>query len=208
MSKTNLFHVQVIIICASKIMNNMKNILITIAIILILLAAAFISGYFVKSCEKKPQPSIIRDTTTTIDTLRYKDTVFYPKPIFVEKPIYDSIIDTVFVIQDYYSGKIYEYNFKDSNLCIKSNIIIHKNQLVSLFNEYEIYRKTTTITNTITQPTPELMALIGAGFDAYNYKLGLNISAGVYYKKNIVSIYYDPLLKSFGIVYKRAIIIK
>jgi len=189
-------------------MDKIKNILITIAIILLLLAAAFISGYFVKSCEKKPQPSIIRDTTTTIDTLRYKDTVFYPKPIFVEKPIYDSIIDTVFVIQDYYSGKIYEYNFKDSNLCIKSNIIIHKNQLVSLFNEYEIYRKTTTITNTITQPTPELMALIGAGFDAYNYKLGLNISAGVYYKKNIVSIYYDPLLKSFGIVYKRAIIIK
>lgn len=189
-------------------MNNLKNILLTIAIILILLAAAFISGYFVKSCEKQPQPSIIRDTTTTIDTIRYKDTVFYPKPIEVIKPIYDSIIDTVFVIQDYYSGKIYEYNFKDSNLSIKSNIIIHKNQLVSLFNEYEIYRKTTTITNTITQPAPELMALIGAGFDVYNYKLGLNISAGVYYKKNIVSIYYDPLLKSFGIVYKRAIIIK
>ena len=189
-------------------MNNLKNILITIAIILILLAAAFISGYFVKSCEKKPQPSIIRDTTTTIDTIRYKDTVFYPKPIEVIKPIYDSIIDTVFVIQDYYSGKIYEYNFKDTNIKFHAGIMIHKNALVSFIPEYEIYRKTTTITNTITQPAPELMALIGAGFDVYNYKLGLNLTAGVYYKKNIVSIYYDPLLKSFGIVYKRAIVIK
>ena len=189
-------------------MNNLKNILITIAIILILLAAAFISGYFVKSCEKQPQPSIIRDTTTTIDTIRYKDTVFYPKPVEVLKPIYDSIIDTVYVINDYYTGKIYEYNFKDTNIKFHAGIMIHKNALVSFIPEYEIYRKTTTITNTITQPEPELMALIGAGFDVYNYKLGLNLTAGVYYKKNIVSIYYDPLLKSFGIVYKRAIIIK
>lgn len=189
-------------------MNKLKNILITIAIILILLAAAFISGYFVKSCEKKPQPSIIRDTTTTIDTIRYKDTVFYPKPIEVLKPIYDSIIDTVFVINDYFTGKIFEYGFKDTNITFKAGIMLHKNTIVSLIPEYEIYRKTTTITNTITQPAPELMALIGAGFDVYNYKLGLNLTAGVYYKKNIVSIYYDPLLKSFGIVYKRAIIIK
>lgn len=189
-------------------MDKIKNILFKIAFILLFLAVAFFSGYFVKSCEKKPQPSIIRDTVVNIDTLRYKDTVFYPKPVEVIKPVFDSIIDTVFIIQDYYSGKIYEYNFKDSNLSIKSNIIIHKNQLVSLFNEYEIYRKTTTITNTVTIPAPELMALIGAGFDVYNYKLGLNLTAGVYYKKNIVSIYYDPLLKSFGIVYKRAIIIK
>ena len=189
-------------------MNNIKNILITIAIILILLAAAFISGYFVKSCEKQPQPSIIRDTTTTIDTIRYKDTVFYPKPVEVLKPIYDSIIDTVFVINDYFTGKIFEYGFKDTNIKFHAGIMIHKNALVSFIPEYEIYRKTTTITNTITKPAPELMALIGAGFDVYNYKLGLNLTAGVYYKKNIISIYYDPLLKSFGIVYKRAIIIK
>ena len=189
-------------------MDKLKNILLTIVIILILLGAAFTSGYFVKSCQKQPEVSIIRDTTTTIDTISFKDTIYYPKPIEILKPVYDSIIDTVFVIQDYYSGKIYEYNYKDSNLCIKSNIIIHKNQLVSLFNEYEIYRKTTTITNTITQPEPELMALVGGGIDVYNYKLGLQVTAGIYYKKNIISIYYDPLLKSYGVVYKRAIVIK
>jgi len=190
-------------------MDKIKNYIIFSLVILILCGLCTFLGYKYIELKNKPANQIISTITEVqIDTIQFTDSLFYPVPVIIEKPIYDSIIDTVFVIQDYYSGKIYEYNFKDSNLCIKSNIIIHKNQLVSLFNEYEIYRKTTTITNTITQPAPELMALIGAGFDAYNYKLGLNISAGVYYKKNIVSIYYDPLLKSFGIVYKRAIIIK
>jgi len=189
-------------------MDKLKNILLTIAIILILLAAAFTSGYFVKSCQKQPEASIIRDTTTTIDTISFKDTIYYPKPIEILKPVYDSIIDTVFVIQDYFTGKIFEYGFKDTNITFKAGIMLHKNSIVSLIPEYEIYRKTTTITNTITQPAPELMALVGGGIDVYNYKLGLQVTAGVYYKKNIISIYYDPLLKSYGVVYKRAIIIK
>lgn len=190
-------------------MDKLKNYIIISLVILILLGLCTLFGYLYYNEKNKPANQIISTITEVqIDTIQFTDSLFYPVPVIVEKPVFDSIIDTVYVINDYYTGKIYEYNFKDSNLCIKSNIIIHKNQLVSLFNEYEIYRKTTTITNTITQPEPELMALIGAGFDVYNYKLGLNISAGVYYKKNIVSIYYDPLLKSFGIVYKRAIIIK
>jgi hypothetical protein len=189
-------------------MNKLKNILLTIAVILILLAVSFTSGYFVKSCQKQPEASIIRDTTITTDTIRYKDTIYNLMPIEVLKPVYDSIIDTVFVIDDYYTGKIFEYGFKDTNITFKAGIMLHKNSIVSLIPEYEIYRKTTTITNTITQPGPELMALVGGGFDVYNYKLGLQVTAGIYYKKNIISIYYDPLLKSYGVVYKRAIIIK
>jgi hypothetical protein len=190
-------------------MDKLKNYIIFSLVILILLGLCTLFGYLYYNEKNKTANQIISTITEVqIDTIQFTDSLFYPVPVIIEKPIYDSIIDTVYVINDYYTGKIYEYNFKDSNLSIKSNIIIHKNQLVSLFNEYEIYRKTTTITNTITQPEPEFMALIGAGFDVYNYKLGLNLTAGVYYKKNIVSIYYDPLLKSFGIVYKRAIIIK
>lgn len=190
-------------------MNNLKNILITIAIILILLAAAFISGYFVKSCEKKPQPSIIRDTTTTIDTIRYKDTVFYPKPVEVLKPIYDSIIDTVFVINDYFTGKIFEYGFKDTNITFKAGIMLHKNTIVSLIPEYEIYRKTTTITNNIvTNEPPKFMLFAGGGIDYCNNQLGLNFSVSVYFDKNDVGIFYDPILKAFGISYKRALIYK
>lgn len=190
-------------------MDKIKNYIIILLVFLILTGLCAFLGYkYIQLRNKPPQTIISTVTVTRIDTLKYTDTLMYPQPIEVIKPIYDSIIDTVFVINDYYSGKIYEYNFKDTNISIKSNIVIHKNQLISLFNDYEIYRKTTTINNTVTIPPPELMALIGAGFNVYNYKLGLNISTGVYYKKNIVSIYYDPLLKSFGICYKRAIIIK
>ena len=130
-------------------MTKLKNILFKIAFILLFIAVTFFSGYLVKSCEKKPQPSIISDTIVNIDTLRYKDTVFYPKPVEVIKPVFDSIIDTVYVINDYYTGKIYEYNFKDTNLTFKAGIMLHKNSLVYLIPEYEIYRKTTTITNNI-----------------------------------------------------------
>lgn len=189
-------------------MDKLKNILFKIAFILLFIAVAFFSGYLVKSCEKKPQPSIISDTIVNIDTLRYKDTIFYPKPVEVIKPVFDSIIDTVYVIQDYYSGKIYEYNFKDTNIKFHAGIMLHKNSLVSFIPEYEIYRKTTTITNNIvTNDPPKYIIMLGGGIDYYN-KLGLNISASLYFNKNDVGVFYDPILKGFGITYKRAIIIK
>ena len=49
--------------------------------------------------------------------------------------------------------------------------------------------------------------MLGGGIDYYN-KLGLNISASLYFNKNDVGVFYDPILKGFGITYKRAIIIK
>ena len=190
-------------------MDKIKNYIIISLVILILCGLCTMFGYLYYKEKNKPANQIISTITEVqIDTIQFTDSLFYPVPVIIEKPVFDSIIDTVYVINDYYTGKIYEYNFKDTNIKFHAGIMIHKNALVSFIPEYEIYRKTTTITNTITQPAPELMALIGAGFDVYNYKLGLNLTAGVYYKKNILSIYYDPLLKSFGIVYKRAIIIK
>ena len=194
-------------------MDKIKNILITIAIILLLLAAMFFCGYFVKSCEKKPQPSIIRDTTTTIDTLRYKDTVFYPKPVEVLKPIYDSIIDTVFVINDYFTGKIFEYGFKDTNITFKAGIMLHKNSIVSLIPEYEIYRKTTTITNNIEIIKPPKFALsvgadIGAILDSTKVKPLLFITASIQQNKSIYEAGYDPFNKAAKVGFKYTIIYK
>ena len=86
--------------------------------------------------------------------------------------------------------------------------MIHKNSLVSFIPEYEIYRKTTTITNNIvTNEPPKYIFSVGGGIDYYD-KLGLNISASLYFNKNDVGVFYDPILKGFGITYKRAIIIK
>ena len=189
-------------------MDKIKNYIIFSLIILILLGVCTLFGYLYYKEKNKPSNTIIStQTVTQIDTIRYKDTIYNLKPVEVIKPIYDSIIDTVFVINDYYTGKIFEYGFKDTNICFKAGIMLHKNTIVSLIPEYEIYRKTTTITNTIIQPAPELMALVGGGID-YNNGLGLQLTAGIYYKKNIISVYYNPILNGYGIVYKRAIMIK
>ena len=190
-------------------MNKLKNYIIISLIILILLGLCTFFVYKYIELKNKPPNQIISTVTEVqIDTIHYTDSLFYPVPVIIEKPIYDSIIDTVFVIQDYYTGKIYEYNFKDTNIKFHAGIMIHKNSLVSFIPEYEIYRKTTTITNNIvTNEPPKYIFSVGGGIDYYN-KLGLNISASLYFNKNDVGVFYDPILKAFGITYKRAIIIK
>ena len=190
-------------------MTKLKNYIIISLIILILLGLCTLFGVlYYKQLNKPPQTIISTITEIKIDTLKYLDTLMYPKPVEVIKPVFDSIIDTVYVFNDYYTGKIYEYNFKDTNIKFHAGIMIHKNSLVSFIPEYEIYRKTTTITNNIeVVKPPKYIFMLGGGIDYYD-KLGLNISASLYFNKNDVGIFYDPILKAFGITYKRAIIIK
>lgn len=190
-------------------MDKIKNYIIISLVILILLGLCTLFGYLYYKEKNKPANQIISSVTEVrIDTLKFTDSLFYPVPVIVEKPIFDSIIDTVYVINDYYTGKIYEYNFKDTNIKFHAGIMIHKNALVSFIPEYEIYRKTTTITNNIvTNEPPNFMLLIGGGIDYYNM-IGLNLSASVYFDKNDISIFYDPFLKGFGITYKRVLIYK
>ena len=136
-------------------MDKIKNYIIISLIILILTGFCGLFVYLYIKERNKPANTITSTVTVTrIDTLKYSDTIMYPVPVQVLKPVYDSIIDTVFVINDYYTGKIFEYGFKDTNITFKAGIMLHKNSIVSLIPEYEIYRKTTTITNTITQPEP------------------------------------------------------
>ena len=190
-------------------MNKLKNIIIISLIILILSGlCTLLATLYVK--ERNKPPKIIKSTTVEYkyDTLHHTDSLWFPDPIYIEKPVYPQNIDTSKTIQDYYTGKIYEYNFKDTNIKFHAGIMIHKNSLVSFIPEYEIYRKTTTITNNIvTNEPPKYIFSVGGGIDYYN-KLGLNISASLYFNKNDVGVFYDPILKGFGITYKRAIIIK
>jgi len=191
-------------------MDTIKNYIIISLVILILLGLCTFLGYKYIELKNKPANQIISTITEVhIDTLRYTDSLWYPVPVIIEKPVFDSIIDTVFVINDYYTGKIYEYNFKDTNIKFHAGIMIHKNALVSFIPEYEIYRKTTTITNNfeVVKP-PKFMLFGGGGIDYCNNQLGLNFAVSVYFDKNDVGIFYDPILKSFGLSYKRAIIYK
>ena len=190
-------------------MDKIKTYIIISLIIFILLALCAFLGYKCIEYKNKPANTIIStQTVTKIDTIHYSDSLFYPVPVEVIKPIFDTIIDTVFVLNDYYTGKIYKYEYKDTNLSITSGIMIHKNTLVSLVTDYEIYRKTTTITNNIlTNEPPKYMIFVGGGIDYFN-SVGLHLSASVYFDKNDIGIFYDPFLKAGGITYKRSIIIK
>ena len=190
-------------------MDKLKNYIIISLIFFILTGLCTFLAYKYIELKNKPANQIISTVTEVqIDTIHYTDSLFYPVPVIVEKPIFDSIIDTVYVINDYYTGKIYEYNYKDTNIKFHAGIMIHKNSLVSFIPEYEIYRKTTTITNNvlINEP-PKFMLLVGGGIDYYNM-IGLNLSASIYFNKNDIGIFYDPFLKGFGVTYKRVLIYK
>lgn len=195
-------------------MDKLKNYIIISLVFLILTGFCGLFVYLYIKERNKPANQIVSTVTVTkIDTLKYTDTLMYPIPVQVLKPIYDTIIDTVFVIQDYYRGKIYEYNYKDSNLCIKSNIIIHKNQLISLFNEYEIYRKTTTITNTIEVVKPPKLAFaigtdVGAIIDSSRIKPLFFITASLQRQNSIYEFGYDPINRAVKIGYKYTLIYK
>lgn len=195
-------------------MDKIKNYIIISLILLILTGFCGLFVYlYIKERNKPPYEVISTVTVTKIDTLKYTDTLMYPVPVQVLKPVYDTIIDTIFVVQDYYTGKIYEYNYKDSNLCIKSNIIIHKNKLISLFNEYEIYRKTITTTNTIEVVKPPKFTLsvgadVGALIDSLRFRALFFITASLQRQNSIYEFGYDPFNKAVKIGYKYTLIYK
>lgn len=195
-------------------MDKIKNYIIITLILFVLAGLCTLFGYlYFKERNKPPYTLISTVTVTRIDTLKYSDTLLYPQPIEVLKPVFDSIIDTVFVVQDYYTGKIYEYNYKDTNFSIHAGIMIHKNSLVSFIPEYEIYRKTITTTNTIEVVKPPKFALsvggdVGALIDSSRLKPLFFITASIQSGFNQYNVGYDPFNRAVKVGYKYTIIYK
>ena len=195
-------------------MDKIKNYIIISLIFLILTGFCGLFVYlYIKERNKPPYTVISTITDVRIDTLKYSDTIMYPVPVQVLKPVYDSIIDTIFVVQDYYTGKIYDYDFKDTNITFKAGIMLHKNSIVSLIPEYEIYRKTTTITNTIEVVRPPKFALsvggdVGALIDSSRIKPLFFITASLQRQNSIYEFGYDPFNRAVKIGYKYTLIYK
>lgn len=193
-------------------MDKIKNYIIISLILLVLTGLCTLFVYlYIKERNKPPYTVISTVTEIKYDTIRKTDSLWFPDPIYIEKPVYPTVIDTPATIDDYYSGKIYEYNYKDTNLSIKSNIIIHKNTLVSLFQDYEIYRKTITTTNTIEVVKPPKFALsiggdVGALIDSSRLKPLFFITASIQSEFNQCNVGYDPFNKALKIGYKYTII--
>lgn len=195
-------------------MDKIKNYIIISLVILILTGFCCLFVYlYIKERNKPPYTVISTVTVTRIDTLKYSDTIMYPVPVQVLKPVYDTIIDTIFVVHDYYTGKIYDYDFKDTNITFHAGIIIHKNSLVSFIPEYEIYRKTTTTTNTIEVVKPPKFALsvgadVGGLIDSSRIKPLFFITASLQRQNSIYEFGYDPINRAVKIGYKYTLIYK
>jgi hypothetical protein len=193
-------------------MDKIKNYIIISLILLCLVGAGVFGWYlYIKVRNKPPQTIISTVTEIKYDTIRKTDSLWFPEPVYIEKPVYPINIDTPKVVEDYYSGKIYEYKYKDTNLSIKSNIIIHKNTLISLFQEYEIYRKTITTTNTIEVVKPPKFALsvgadVGAIMDSSRLRALFFVSASIQNGFNQYEVGYDPFNRAIKIGYKYTII--
>lgn len=195
-------------------MDKIKNYIIISLILLGLTGLCTLFVYlYIKERNKPPYEVISTVTVTRIDTLKYSDTIMYPVPVQVLKPVFDSIVDTVFVVTDYYTGKIYEYNYKDTNFSIHAGIMIHKNSLVSFIPEYEIYRKTITTTNNIEVVKPPKFALsiggdVGALIDSSRLKPLFFITASIQTGFNQYNVGYDPFNRAVKVGYKYTIIHK
>lgn len=195
-------------------MDKLKNYIIISLIFLILTGFCGLFVYlYIKERNKPPYEVISTVTVTRIDTLKYSDTIMYPVPVQVLKPVYDTIIDTIFVVQDYYTGKIYDYDFKDTNITFHAGIIIHKNSLVSFIPEYEIYRKTITTTNTIEVVKPPKLALaigadVGGLIDSSRFRALFFITASLQRQNSIYEFGYDPFNRAVKIGYKYTLIYK
>lgn len=195
-------------------MDKIKNYIIISLILLGLTGlCTLFACLYIKERNKPPYTVISTVTEIRIDTLKYSDTIMYPVPVQVLQPVFDSIVDTVFVVTDYYTGKIYDYDFKDTNITFHAGIIIHKNSLVSFIPEYEIYRKTTVTTNTIEVVKPPKFALsvggdVGALIDSSRLKPLFFITASIQNKNNIYEFGYDPFNNAVKVGYKYTIIYK
>lgn len=192
-------------------MDKIKNYVIISLVLFILTAFGVFGWYMYLELRNKP-PQTITSTVTVDkwDTLKHTDSLYFPDPYEVLKPVYDTLIDTHYVVQDYYTGKIYEYNYKDTNFSIHAGIMIHKNALVSFIPEYEIYRKTTTTTNTIEVVKPPKFSLavggdVGALIDSSRLKPLFFITASIQNKNNIYEFGYDPFNKAIKFGYKYTI---
>jgi hypothetical protein len=195
-------------------MNKIKNYIIISLILLGLTGLCTLFVYlYIKERNKPPYTVISTVTEIRIDTLKHIDSLYIPKVVYVEKPVYPLNIDTPATIEDYFTGKIYEYNYKDTNFSIHAGIMIHKNSLVSFIPEYEIYRKTITTTNTIEVVKPPKFALsiggdVGVLIDSLRIKPLFFITASIQSGFNQYNVGYDPFNKAVKVGYKYTIIYK
>ena len=165
-----------------KYFNNIQTILIIVLIVIVLL---------MKNCSKETIPSepiTITKVEVTYDTIVKEVTLYKPKYINVIQKQYDStlVIDTVYVLNDYFSTYVYEDIQKLDSLNLTIRDSISQNKISSRSIRYELIYPTTRITNTVYVNNNELY--IGLGLQGSSKQLNY-IGGQVMYKNKKKHLY-------------------
>ena len=173
-------------------MNNLKNILITIGIILILLLGTFIGGYQYAKKVYITNPATYTNVIVQRDTTWVRDSIAYPKPVYIKDTItIPQNIDTSVIINEYFKEKYYYFPYTFGNI----SFTVTQN---SLFD----FKPSIFTTNTTTYIKPLYMFGVGGSVGFITEKPFISVD-GLYVKNNntfSLSITY-PIGFMFGYKY-------
>lgn len=169
---------------------------------------------FIRGCRRSSNTDrcCVRTETKYVylhDTIR--ETVFANKFVPVKEivPRTDTIVvrDTVMLVADYFTERIYEYEYADSCLRFNSDIVVKENALLSIRTDYEVYREKVIVEKTtVREPKFRLSAGLGLYGDVKHNTLDVGVTVGVGYKRNNVSLGYGFRFHGIGVGYSYDII--
>lgn len=121
-------------------MKTAKNILIAALVIIALCWVMFFVGFSAgKESVFVQQPTTVKVYDTIVKTVNSE---VVQGPVVMEPVSPPPIIDTLAILQDYFTRKKYEHNYRDNDLSISLKPVISHNQLDSLSFSYKILRPT------------------------------------------------------------------
>jgi len=183
---------------------------VSLVVILFILTALL----FIRGCRHSSvaDGEGIRTTTKYVylhDTIR--ETVFADRFVPVREivPRTDTLVvrDTVLLMVDYFTERVYEYEYEDSCLRFNSDIVVKENSLRSICTDYEVYREKVIVEKTtFREPKFRLSAGLGLYGDVKHNTLDVGVTVGVGYKRNNVSLGYGFRFHGIGVGYSYDII--
>lgn len=166
-------------------------------IIILVLGVLLILQHQCSSSKLEPQIVVERDTL--YETITKIDSIPNPYPVYVEKVKWDTIVDTVEVLGDYFSIKTFEntYSYGDT-LSINVTDTIFKNNLEAQHISYTLNIPVIRERITVIQNQHEVYVGPKVGVNPQSIQVGLDLSYRNPYGQ-MYNVYYYPFQKEVGI---------
>lgn len=186
----------------------LKNFIVAVVLTLLILVIIFFTGYRVglRKCNKQITSDTVYSITT--DTITKDTIIFKPKPFKEIVPVTDTIRDTVFVLKDYNTVRIYDRNIiKDDRADISIIDTVYHNELQGYSVKAKFYVRDTikyiyTVVDNNTKPKPHIYLGGQVGFDL---KGNTSVAPSLLYvsknNKHSYSINYDIFNNKFEVGY-------